>query len=173
VKEWIGEADRLSLSLSRHDCLLLLTASLFPVLVVALVVYRLGYEIDNNNYLIGFPPSAWLDLYRFAGTTIEVASYLGMGILFLHGAARISRGVGTWALLAALSLAAFAAASGLYGGLYYLTANLSEFDTRSSWHLEWALTAAEHLGFLAVGYAYLAYRGLATEPEPVAAESGS
>jgi len=106
-------------------------------------------------------PELWQRLYR-AVTTLDMLTPAAVGILFLAGLRSWSHAEGSWMLLTGGLLATVAVAFGILVTLVLTATDDQDFlnDLRVQWL--W-MDIAQTFGFLAVGFFFVAYRGLAPE----------
>jgi len=110
-------------------------------------------------------PEFWARMYVLAQTIVGFGFILCVAMLFFIGLTGMSRAEGAWHLAVASGLVLLCAAFGLLhaGILIYHSPN-TYLDDLNDWHpytwLSWSL----NFGFLAIGFAFLAYCGLSSRP---------
>lgn len=161
----------LSLELDHREKQRIVVASILPFVLLSATLYQLGFEIDQGDRygLPGGGSEIWYRLSIAACILLSVLPFLCAAILFFHGVAPVSRGLGTWCLAAALSIFGAACLLTAYVGAVEVLVSPLNFFTRADLHYDLAFEAATNCGIVALGYAYLAYRGLAIETEAEAA----
>lgn len=159
----------LEFTLTEGDKTRLLYASILPSILLAANLIGLALDIYYGDELVfvgggsgffpgGPVPEFWQRVYNIA----EILSGVGviaLAGLFIAGIPRVSRGVGSWAAgIAMLSLAVagcFMAGAAFVLGVLELPSDTIQ-DLRVHLWVSWSHDA----GLIAVGYAFLAYRGL-------------
>jgi hypothetical protein len=145
---------------------LIQAAALPALLIVAmliriplLIVYSPAELADLDEF---GAPELWQALYRLL-TTLDILTPTAVAILFLAGLRAWSRAEGSWMLLVGGLLATIAMAFGVLYALVLTVTDDQEVlnDLRVNW-LWYDIT--QTFGLLAVGFFFVAYRGLSSPP---------
>jgi hypothetical protein len=142
--------------LGRRERDWLIYISILPLLVIAAIAVELYIRIDLGN------ATQLGDNYRFYVASQDIPSLalpVSVAVLFVAGVAPVSKPVASWAALIASVLILIAFVSGAFVTIVDLGASASRFDPTRYYSDVWR-TLSYACGFLAVGYAFLAYRGL-------------
>jgi hypothetical protein len=137
----------------------LIYISILPLLVIAAIAIELYMRIDSGNLQL-------TDTYRFYVASQVIASLavpISVAVLFVAGVTPVSRPAASWAALIAFVLILIALVSGAFVTVVVLGTPASSFDFSRYYSDVWQ-TLSSTCGFLAVGYAFLAYRGLSRAP---------
>ena len=147
--------------LSTQDRNLLIAISLLPMLVLTLVFVNLAIEVigpgSGRTFSLVDDWEGRLIGATYNGTT--ALAYAAMASVFVGALGRVSRPVASWAAVAAC---AFAAVS-FVAGCFIVFVALDDATPFLGVHRYYARVwerLANVSGFLAIGYAFLAYRGL-------------
>jgi hypothetical protein len=150
---------RFTFRLSGRERDWLIYISILPLIVIAAIAIELYIRIDSGNLTqLG-------DTYRFYVASQVIAALavpISVAVLFVAGVTPVSRPVASWAALIAFVLILTALVSGAFVTVVVLGATAS-FDLNRYYSDVWR-TLSSACGFLAVGYAFLAYRGLSRPP---------
>lgn len=162
IQDYLGIGE-LWFELDEREMRMLRIACVLPLLALLTLLGTFLLELfhDSNFQSLDF----WDRLGRWFTVTEVPLIYAGLGGLFVFGIGRISYAQGSWAFAIAVSLIPIGFAAGMYASLVVLLSD-SAFNFDGSYHLNTALSLAHLSGIFAVGFGFLAFRGLsAGEPE--------
>jgi hypothetical protein len=157
----------LDMSLTGPDKDRLVLASILPLLLLAANVAALLIEVAyGDRALVGSysnEGTVWWARVLSVAAIVKSSTMLAVAGLFIAGIAPVSRGIGSWAALITFGSASLAAvlvvATCLAVGVFVLNGeDMQDFHVYD-WP-GWAYDASA----LALGYAFLAYRGLYINP---------
>jgi hypothetical protein len=137
----------------------LIYISILPLLVIATIAIELYIRIDSGNF------TQLADNYRFylaSQTIANLALPISVAVLFVAGVAPVSRPMASWAALIASVLILIALVSGAFVTVVVFGTSASGLPNR--YYSDVWRTLSDAVGFLAIGYAFLAYRGLSRPP---------
>jgi len=172
IAAWFGVRD-LDFRLSRTDRRRLLYASGLPLLVLvgdATLLYLQAFQdrpfpgVSSSTVLgSGFDrPEFWDRLYLFT-TGVQTSLLLAaVALLFIYSVSSVPRPQASWAFLVALTFVPLTVFFGLLGTVPSLLSD----DAFRDWYIQVWQGAAFHFGFLAIGYAFLAFRDLSVRQLP-------
>ena len=146
----------------------LIMASVLPAFVVVaqLIQVTLSYAFSPDElYYAAESRGAgefWERLNRAAEVVVLTLLPLAVAVLFLAGIFRWSRSEGSWMFLAGAGLAALAALFGVLATVTYVATE--DFELISDIGADVWPDIARTFGFLAVGFFFVAYRGLSAPP---------
>ena len=150
----------LSFKLDHESQLRVVLVSLLPALVVCalLVIVGLAYAFDPTTDM----PDAWFRVSLVSGTASTAFLPVAIAILFASGIGTWNRAAGSWMFVIGLSLAVIAMGLAVVGTLLF-----AAYDTLDAfnWHANTWLLIASDLGFLPIGYFFVAFRALTPSPE--------
>jgi hypothetical protein len=154
-----------SLSVGDRDRMILV--SVLPAVSIILLFVALAMDIgfDSRSFDFNNPPDEWATRIDNAATyAATFLSRLAVAVMFLAGVRPATRQLGSWATVFAGALLVAAVSSAAFVVFVYLdtSANALAFDRYYLFTWEELATMT---GFMAVGYTFLAYRGLSA-PEP-------
>jgi hypothetical protein len=155
----------LSLELAPGERQRIMIASAPPAVLLFATLYQLGFQIDQGDQLLPTAGEEWRRLNAAASILVAVLPFLSAGLLFCHGVGPVSRGLGTWCLVVTLSLFGVSGLLIAYVSAIEILVSPFNFYTRADLHPGLGSDAATNCAIVALGYAYLAYRGLAAEAE--------
>ena len=139
----------------------LIYISMLPLLVIAAIAFELYIRIHSGNLTALLADN--YRLYAVSQTIASLALPISVAILFVAGVAPVSRPAASWTALIASVLILIALVSGAFVTIVVLGSTASNFDPSRYYSDVWR-TLSYSCGFLAVGYAFLAYRGLSRPP---------
>ncbi|MEX1195734.1 MAG: hypothetical protein WD904_08755 [Dehalococcoidia bacterium] len=158
IQDYLGIGE-LSFELDDRDRRSFRVACALPALAIlanaasfTLDVFR-GYGYDSNEI--------WRRLDAFSGVVQSPLTYVGLAGLVVFGVGRVSHAQGSWAFAIAILLILAGFAAGFYSSMMFLFA--VDADLYETYHVSHALTCAWQFGTLAVGFAFLAFRGLSSD----------
>jgi cytochrome bd-type quinol oxidase subunit 2 len=155
VQDYLGvgelwfEMDQPEKRRFRAACVLPFLAAAALLATFLIDVFR---EPDYETY------DFWDRLYSFASTVQVPFTYVGVAGLVVLGIGRVTRGQASWALAVALLLILSGITAGMYASL--LPFVLSATADATDYHIGTAITLSWQSGILAMGFAFLAFRGL-------------
>ena len=143
----------------------IMRASILPFAIVLAILTRTALEIIYGQNLRFFYsanitniPDSWWWVYKVA-YAIPSIEWVALASLFLLGIGRWRRNEATWMLLVAATLAWIAFLAAIYTAVAYIvldnTASVGKVRANSVGAL------AYEFSLLSIGYAFIAYRGLA------------
>lgn len=146
----------------------IMRASIVPAAVLIAHVTRILLEFEYSSLeLLGVDsvhdaPNTWQRVYQVAWD-VQYIQYLALASLFAAGLYRWTRSEGTWSLVigVTLAIAAFVVFCGVASIQLVTQDSAIAFGGLSSW-----LSLSGACGLLAIGYFFLAYRGLASQTPP-------
>jgi hypothetical protein len=157
----------LDLEIDEHSRGKIMRASILPAIVLsaAITKFMLQIAIEGVAFSAGDAPrDEWERLHRVVNEAGHL-QYVALAWLFAAGVFQWSRQEGSWMFFVALTLAAVSLISGVALTLIYLL-----FDDLRRIYFDLRAPSFESLtvttGLLAIGYFFLAYRGLASQPPP-------
>jgi hypothetical protein len=149
---------RMRFDLDESSLSRLVWVSVLPVSVItAASVWTLGsYEVNNASGSGFGGQNAWDEAFWIGRTGMEVGVPLSLAAAFAAGLGGWSRGAGSWALVVGAVLMFAAAGFGAASiGLILSEGLFHALELRLLLWTEWSVA----LGFLAIGYFFLAHRG--------------
>lgn len=152
---------RFTFRLSSRERDWLIYISILPLLVIAAIAFELYIRIHSGNL-----NQLLADNYRLYAVSQTIASLalpISVAILFVAGVAPVSRPMASWTALLASILILIALVSGAFVTVVILGSPASSLDPSRYYSDVWRALSYS-CGFLAVGYAFLAYRGLSRPP---------
>lgn len=150
----------LSFHLDRRSRDRLFTVSFFPFMAVAMVFIDLYIDVFQGDSVTG-PSEAWRTVSRVAETINGVALVTSGAILFFAALSRWTRDEASWMLATGVAMTALAIVLGAISAVILAT---TEGDFVSDWRPYFWLRFATVFGALAVGYFFVAFRGLVIDP---------
>jgi hypothetical protein len=173
MSRWANTVKAFELSLSTETRKRVLWVSVVPLLVLAMHMLHYGIEAnyDIRGYYYGGVllngaeepiPNSWRHLYNFTGTAATPLLVFAAPLLFLFGVERVTRQEGSWYLLIAAGLALVGLAMSLVPPILYLVYEPVN-PSLEDWRTDIFFTLGTSAGSLALGYAFLAYRGLSRQ----------
>jgi hypothetical protein len=144
----------------------MIVVSLLPVLSIALLFVSLIMQIGFDGSQFSFdpddaPPDWPRRIDGAASYAAGFLSLLSITLLFIAGTRDTSRQLGSWAAAFGGLMIITAAGSAAFVVFVYLETSANSFDIDKWYVYTWA-QLAYITGLIAVGYAFLAYRGLTT-----------
>jgi hypothetical protein len=153
---------RLELGIEGSDVRRLMATSAVPTALLVVVLVELLIRITLPD-LRTYPYRGWDDwslrIARAARDTIEFGAPLATAWLFASGLTGTNRRLGSWSALISVVCALVTLGSGSFVAFVYLDTNAPFFIVNRFYADVWS-DLARVAGFLAIGYAFLAYRGL-------------
>lgn len=163
---WFGIRE-LDFRLARTDKRRLAIVSGLPALVLIgdlLLLYLQAFQgapvPGESSFLDGTAPetSIWERLYYFTSTIQSPVLFVAVALLFIYAIPVVPRPQACWALLIAVASILLAL---FFGLLSALPRSLTDSGSAiRDWYAEVWVGVAIHASVLAIGYAFLAYRGL-------------
>ena len=156
------EIGELSFELGSRERRALLIVSALPALYAVLKLIELGFLVDGAPYY-GFNPPGdmWLRLYGLATFAQTSVAYLGLAVMVIFGIGGMTRPEASWCLMASLSLVVIGLLATSYSTLLYVASVPDDLLRYADWYGRFASSLTVAPLILAVGYAFLAFRGLA------------
>ena len=152
----------LDFTLNAADKDRLVYASLLPLILFAGILVALAIEVvygqEQAYGLDRDAVGAWQRIHAVAGVLESITPLVVAG-LFIAGIARVSRGVASWSALIACGLLLLAGLLFMGTAVAYGVVNLTYEETEDLHIFKWSFWAYD-AAFVAIGYAFLAYRGL-------------
>jgi hypothetical protein len=150
----------LSFKLDRESQRRVVLVSVLPALVVCalLVIVGLAYAFGPEQDM----PEAWFRVSLVSSTASTAFLPVAIAFLFASGIGTWNSAAGSWMFVIGLSLAVIAMGLAMVGTFLF-----GAYDTLDAfnWHANtWLLIAAD-LGFLSIGYFFVAFRALTPSPE--------
>lgn len=150
----------LVLHMNRGERDRLLWASLVPFVAIVNVMAQsattTAFDFESRD--------EWVTRIYFFTSAVEGALVVAaVASLFLLGIGSISRAQASWALLLASTFFVAAISGGIFSGLPYLVKDDNDPSFFTGWYSMEIRNTAYVLGSLAIGYAFLAYRGLSAQ----------
>jgi hypothetical protein len=157
----------LDFDLDEHSRGKIMRASILPAAALVAQIMTMLLEFEYSSYeLLGFEgvhdaPDVWQRVYQLAWD-VRFIQYVSLASLFGAGLYRWTRSEGTWSLVIGMILAAVALVifCGVASIQFVTQDSVVTFEGLTSW-----LSLSATCGLLAIGYFFLAYRGLAS-PTP-------
>ncbi len=150
----------LSFKLDRESQRRVVLVSVLPALVVCALLFVVGlaYAFDPQQDM----PEAWLRVSLVSSTASTAFLPVAIAILFAAGIGTWNRAAGSWMFVIGLSLAVIALGLAVVGTLLF-----AAYDTLDAfnWHANTWLLIAGDLGFMAIGYFFVAFRALTPSTE--------
>ena len=163
----------LDFRLSRVDRRRLVLVSSLPALVLVgdiLLFYLQAFHDTpfpaESTLLDGTDPgtSTWERLYHFASGMQTPVVLIAVALLFVYSIAAVPRSQASWALVVTVNMVCLSFVLALLSALPRSLADSS--SAIRDWYVQISAGLAFHLGFLAIGYAFLAFRGLSVRQLP-------
>ena len=143
----------------------LLIISVLPALFVIGTLIQLAYEIDASLASDALFDNSFSYLesrvYRLSTVVQTPSAVAGLAVMMIAGIGRISRSEGSFCFVGAIAFAGLAILSGIYASGVVVLVDSSLYQNVQDWYALIALNFAGLSGFVAAGYAFLAFRGLA------------
>jgi hypothetical protein len=158
----------LDFDLGEHSRGKIMRASIMPAIALAVqgTILSLGIKYERLE-LVGIVPDSgapeiWQHIYRLA-SEIQFVEILSLASLFAAGLYRWTRSEGTWSLVIGvlLTTVGLVVASGVAIVHLVTEESVVGYFQGFSW-----LSLARTCGLLAIGYFFLAYRGLTSQLPP-------
>ena len=155
----------LDLRLDSRTLTWLLWASLFPLVVLLCLGTRLYVDVEHNS-LLESPSTTWQQVDIIAYSAFTFGLPLSVAVLVFIGVRSLDRRVGSWALVITGILLVLSVGFGMSSVVIYATHTPQQNtfdgapDTLTKLRPQTWVQFSDAFGFLAIGYAFLAYRGL-------------
>jgi hypothetical protein len=159
----------LDFRLTRADLRRLSFASAFPILVLICEAVLLFFAIVKNipfDGTAGSVSDTWWRVYLFTSVIHGPFLPVSLALLFAFSIYPVSRSQGTGAIVIAVILLGTAICLGLISASSQLTFRRADQASLNIWYSRNWSAIAYDCGFLAIGYTFLAYRGLSRSAMP-------
>jgi hypothetical protein len=166
IAAWFGIGD-IDFRLSRTDRNRLMYASIFPavILVGSLVSLLIDMSYSGNTFSFDRTIPWWSRVDAVIGTVTSPLLPLAVALLFLFSIYPASRALGAWSFVLVAVFLIATTCLAILGALPFVFKG-GDAIYRDDWYRSHLADFANEFAYLAIGYAFLAFRGLSVRQLP-------